>query len=49
MIEDSKRGPRVLLSDEVIKEPVKRSLPAQVRDAVRSGIKRVRALLPGRK
>ncbi len=49
MIEDSKRGPRVLLSDEVIKEPVKRSLPAQVRDAVRSGIKRVRALVPGRK
>lgn len=49
MIEDSKRGPRVRLSDEVIKEPVKRSLPAQVRDAVRSGIKRVRALLPGRK
>lgn len=49
MIEDSRRGPRVMLSDEVIKEPVKRSLPAQVRGAVRSGIKRVRALLPGRK
>ena len=49
MIEDSKRGPRVLISDEVIKEPVQRSLPAQVRNVVRSGIKRFRALLPGRK
>ncbi|MFT3970699.1 MAG: Gfo/Idh/MocA family oxidoreductase [Micropruina sp.] len=49
MIEDSKRGPRVLVSDEVVKESVKRSLPAQVRDAVASGIKRVRALLPGKK
>ena len=49
MIEDSKRGPRVLISDEVIKQPVKQSLPAKVRDAVTSGIKRVRALLPGQK
>lgn len=49
MIEDSKRGPRVLISDEVIKEPVKQSLPAKVRGAVASGIKRVRALLPGKK
>lgn len=50
MIDDSRRGPRVLLSDEVIKqEPVRRSLPARIRDAARSGIKRVRALLPGRK
>lgn len=49
MIEDSKRGPRVLISDDVIKEPVKQSLPAKVRTAVASGIKRVRALLPGQK
>lgn len=49
MIEDSKRGPRVLISDEVIKEPVKQSLPAKVRGAVASGMKRVRALLPGKK
>ncbi len=49
MIEDSKRGPRVLISDDVIKEPVKQSLPAKVRNAVRSGVKRVRAVLPGKK
>ena len=49
MIEDAKRGPRVLSSDVVINEPVKQSLPAQVRSAVASGIKRVRALLPGKK
>jgi len=50
MIEDSGRGPSVRLSDAVItKEPVKRSLPARVRDAVRSGLKRVRALVSGRK
>lgn len=49
MIEDAKRGPRVLISDVVINEPVKQSLPAQVRSAVASGIKRVRALLPGKK
>lgn len=49
MIEDSKRGPRVLVTDEVIKQPVKQSLQAQARSAVASGIKRVRALLPGKK
>lgn len=49
MIEDSKRGPRVLISDEVVKQPVKQSLPAKVRGALASGIKRVRALLPGQK
>jgi predicted dehydrogenase len=49
MIEDSKRGPRVLISDQVIKQPVQQSLPAKVRSAVASGIKRVRALLPGNK
>lgn len=50
MIDDSRRGPRVLLSSEVIKpEPVRPSLPARVRYAARSGIKRVRALLSGRK
>jgi hypothetical protein len=39
----------VLISDQVIKQPVQQSLPAKVRSAVASGIKRVRALLPGNK
>lgn len=49
MIEDSKRGPRVRMGDEVIEVPVQRSLPARVRDVVVSGFERVRALLPGKK
>lgn len=49
MIEDSKRGPGVLLSEEAaVKEPDRRR-PGQRLSEIRSGIGRIRALLSGRK
>ncbi|MFT4109073.1 Gfo/Idh/MocA family protein [Propionicimonas sp.] len=49
MVQDSRQGPRVRISDAVVAEPVRRTPLQKVRDAVGSGIKRVRAMLPGRK
>ncbi|MEA4945867.1 MAG: Gfo/Idh/MocA family oxidoreductase [Propionicimonas sp.] len=51
MVEDSRRGPSVRLSDAV-EAPApapRRSLPARAVDAVRSGIGRARTLFSGRK
>ncbi|MGC3953805.1 MAG: Gfo/Idh/MocA family oxidoreductase [Propionicimonas sp.] len=51
MVEDSRRGPSVRLSDAVVAPPapVRRSLPGRVVNAVRSGIGRVRTLVSGGK
>ncbi|WP_341729516.1 Gfo/Idh/MocA family oxidoreductase [Brooklawnia sp.] len=50
MIDDSKRGPSVRLSDEVVAvRPPARSLAARLLDLGRSGVKRVRALVSGGK